>query len=434
MAMVAWAVIIWCVGYVALVNWRAAGTTARVEAAEDIELLLTSRILVGTAHWLPRSDGKDPAGLSAQMLARIGPGDGAERELRLVSVIGELEGAKAAEAALDRCAPRVTDPRERDDLATLRTIYGRGPAAVPADARAKLASHQGWFADLALSFGLPDDEPLRARVLHQARMAAFAAMGIEMAIGFGLLAGLALLVIAIVRIATGRLHLCYRPAPGRTTAFLESFAVYLGGYVLIGVLMRRIGHGSMLSSFALLILWLPVAMLWPLFRGATWRGLRGGLGWYVGQGFFREVGAGIAGYLAGMPLVGVAVLVSVFLAARTHSSMTHPLVFSNTRDVWAVVELYLLAAVFAPLVEETMFRGALFNHLRQRHGWLLSAGVSSFIFAALHPQGWAAIPVLGAIGLVLASIREWRGTFIASVAAHALNNGVVMTFVILALR
>jgi membrane protease YdiL (CAAX protease family) len=58
-------------------------------------------------------------------------------------------------------------------------------------------------------------------------------------------------------------------------------------------------------------------------------------------------------------------------------------------------------------------------------GFLVSAVVSSFVFAAIHPQGWAAIPVLGAIAFVLAGIREWRGSIVGCVVAHALNNGVV---------
>jgi membrane protease YdiL (CAAX protease family) len=81
-----------------------------------------------------------------------------------------------------------------------------------------------------------------------------------------------------------------------------------------------------------------------------------------------------------------------------------------------------------------MFRGALFAHLRQGNGWLLSAALSAFIFAALHPQGWAAIPLLGAIGFVFAGIREWRGTALASMTAHALNNAAVTTLLIVALK
>jgi membrane protease YdiL (CAAX protease family) len=37
-----------------------------------------------------------------------------------------------------------------------------------------------------------------------------------------------------------------------------------------------------------------------------------------------------------------------------------------------------------------------------------------------------------AIAVVLAAIREWRSTILASAAAHALNNGFMMVILILA--
>jgi membrane protease YdiL (CAAX protease family) len=49
----------------------------------------------------------------------------------------------------------------------------------------------------------------------------------------------------------------------------------------------------------------------------------------------------------------------------------------------------------------------------------------AFVFAALHPQGWTAIPVLMSIAVVLGILREWRGSSIASMTAHALNNAAV---------
>jgi membrane protease YdiL (CAAX protease family) len=81
-----------------------------------------------------------------------------------------------------------------------------------------------------------------------------------------------------------------------------------------------------------------------------------------------------------------------------------------------------------------MFRGALFNHLRRRWNWLISASVVAFFFAAIHPQGWTLIPGLGSIAIVLAAIREWRGTAMASIAAHATNNGIVLAMVLLMMR
>jgi membrane protease YdiL (CAAX protease family) len=96
--------------------------------------------------------------------------------------------------------------------------------------------------------------------------------------------------------------------------------------------------------------------------------------------------------------------------------------------------LYGLACVFAPVLEETMFRGALFHYLRGRWGWAASAVTVSFVFAVIHPQGWIAVPALGAIALALAALREWRGSIIASMVAHSFNNFLAVTFALLLLR
>lgn len=432
-ATIAWIVILGCVATVAVLNWRLSKAPARVEATEDVQLLITSRSIVGLFHFHTQSDGMTAA-VATQTITKLLQDAGPKQQLLIASVIGELQGRKQAQEELDRCAPKLTDPVDQADLATLRTIYSKGVDAVPPEQRTALIAHEGWFGRLALSFGQPDTDPQRARVLSQARKAAAAGISFEALIVFALIGGLALLITAIILRANGRLHLCYGRAPWRTTFFLEAFALYLAGYFAIGLAARKLEHGSLLLGPLLALAWVIFAMLWPLLRGMTWQGLCGALGWYRGQGIVREAIAGITGYLAGLPIVALAAVAAYLLSTRTHTFATHPLVFSNTHGAWAIIQLYLLASVFAPLVEETMFRGALFNHLRQRHGWFISALCSSLIFAAVHPQGWTAIPVLGAIGFVLASIREWRGTFIASVTAHALNNGVVTTFVILALQ
>ena len=55
----------------------------------------------------------------------------------------------------------------------------------------------------------------------------------------------------------------------------------------------------------------------------------------------------------------------------------------------------------------------------------------SLIFAAIHPQGWAAIPALGALALVFAAVREWRGSLVAPMVGHFIQNFVVTTVMIL---
>lgn len=432
-ATIAWIVILACVATVAVINWRISRTTARVEAAEDVQLLITSRSLVGMHHLHSESSPMASA-VASQTVANLLLTAGPKQELLLATVTGELEGAKAAQEALDRCAPRLADPTDRADLALLRTIYSKGPGALSPLQRTDLIEHEGWFGRLALSFGLPDTDPARARVIQTAKKTAIAGLSFEVLVVFSVLGGLALLITAIVQLATGRLHLCYGRAPWLTTVYLESFALYLAGYFVIGYFAKAITHGSLMFAYFLELAWVIFAMLWPRLRGMSWQILCGALGWYRAQGIVKEMFAGVIGYLAGLPIVAISAMLAYLLSSRTHTVATHPLVLSNTHGIWRIISLYLLASVFAPLVEETMFRGALFNHLRQRHGWFVSALVSSFIFAAVHPQGWTAIPVLGAIGFVLASIREWRGTFIASATAHALNNAVVTTFVVLALQ
>jgi membrane protease YdiL (CAAX protease family) len=53
------------------------------------------------------------------------------------------------------------------------------------------------------------------------------------------------------------------------------------------------------------------------------------------------------------------------------------------------------------------------------------------LFAAIHPQGWVGIPVLATIALVLATLREWRGSIVAPVVAHACVNGVTVTILVM---
>jgi membrane protease YdiL (CAAX protease family) len=96
------------------------------------------------------------------------------------------------------------------------------------------------------------------------------------------------------------------------------------------------------------------------------------------------------------------------------------------------------ACILAPIVEETMFRGVLYRHLRelsQRWAWfwsvVFSGTVVSFIFAAIHPQGLIAIPVLMALAYGFTIAREWRGSLIPSMVGHSFNNTMVILFVIL---
>ena len=93
--------------------------------------------------------------------------------------------------------------------------------------------------------------------------------------------------------------------------------------------------------------------------------------------------------------------------------------------------MIFVACVLAPLVEEIMFRGALYQHLREIGPGLakwasvaFSVLVSGFVFAAIHPQGWLGVPVLMSLATAFALSREWRGSVVPAMIAHGINNGM----------
>jgi membrane protease YdiL (CAAX protease family) len=147
-----------------------------------------------------------------------------------------------------------------------------------------------------------------------------------------------------------------------------------------------------------------------------------------------ELACGLFGYFAGIPLIAAGIFISLKLSKFAGASPMHPIQKMLQGSPLQIVNLYAAACLIAPVLEETMFRGALFNHMRRRWGWLISASLVAFIFASIHPQGWTLIPGLGSIAIVLAAIREWRGSLWGSVAAHAANNGIVLTLALMVAR
>jgi membrane protease YdiL (CAAX protease family) len=76
----------------------------------------------------------------------------------------------------------------------------------------------------------------------------------------------------------------------------------------------------------------------------------------------------------------------------------------------------------------------LFGYFRRHVSWIASGILSALLFAMIHPQGWLGAPAIGMIGFTLSALREWRGSLIASMSAHALNNASVMLLLILVLN
>lgn len=79
------------------------------------------------------------------------------------------------------------------------------------------------------------------------------------------------------------------------------------------------------------------------------------------------------------------------------------------------------AVVLAPLGEELLFRGLLFNGLRRSLPLWAATLLSGLLFAVTHVE-WIAILVIFPVGVLFALAYHWRGTLLVPIAAHATFN------------
>jgi membrane protease YdiL (CAAX protease family) len=415
--------------------------------AADVQLRIASRYAVGIMHLLPGAQARATA---LKMLPQLDAAAHTQADmLRAAIVVAEIDAPAAALKRIDSLEiDSALDDALRRDAHTLRQIYGGDagddieattrPAMIDPAAREELVAHHGWFGKLALSWGLPASDPERRAALAPARRTAVAGICLVLgAIGLGLL-GLAMFVVAIVLIATRSIRRAYALPPSTLGRFapapyVEAFALYLAWYIGMSWLAWRFEDRNAALSRALAIsaIFAPLAALWPLARGVSWRDLKLGLGWHAGRGFFREIGAGVAGYVAGVPIFFAGILITLWISRHTGQTPSHPIVEQISSDPKRVLRLLLLASVYAPLFEETMFRGALYHHLRRWLVWPVAALVVAFIFASIHPQGWAGVPALMGLAFVFAAMREWRGSLVAPIVAHALNNTMLIVALVL---
>ena len=87
---------------------------------------------------------------------------------------------------------------------------------------------------------------------------------------------------------------------------------------------------------------------------------------------------------------------------------------------------FITLVVLAPVFEEAMFRGFLFGQLRKRHGFWVSAIVTSLAFAVVHFQFNVGVDVF-ILSLFLCYLRERFQSIWPSIMLHALKNGIAYT-------
>lgn len=391
-------------------------------------------------------------GMAAQSLALMDKfAESAGDRLRLAAFAGETLGVDAALERLERVSVEVqtwSDEEAREvvlgHVSRLTRIYEGGVLAE--EDRSALVRDLRWFGEIALTHGQADSEAARASLIGRAEL-----LAVLMTVGgLGLIvavtAGVALLIVFLVFLGRGKVRM--RPVTREDSpTMLEMFALLLAGMLAIkGVAMvlsiALKPSESVIGLVALGLQWsLALVVLWPLAKDGA--GAREQMGWHRGEGVWKEAACGVCGWLAGLPIVIACALMSLLLMKVIELVTGRPgppapenpvLEMAAGTGFWEMLLLLTLVVIWAPVVEETVFRGGLFSWLRTRGGFVSAGLVSAFVFAIIHRYPLPLLPAIMALGFVFAWLREWRGSLIAPITAHFCQNAMAFTVLMILTR
>ena len=153
-----------------------------------------------------------------------------------------------------------------------------------------------------------------------------------------------------------------------------------------------------------------------------------------------DVGIGIA--VGVVCLLGQRLIVLGIAALAERSGADLPVVQQTFREIAqqpGAVPLFVVTTVLlAPVAEEVIFRGVLFQGLRSRMSFWVAALVSAALFTIPHLFEGGGLLAGGIIssgilplGIVFAALVERRGSLLPAVVAHATYNAIGVATLIL---
>jgi len=321
-----------------------------------------------------------------------------------------------------------------------------------------LSESLGWFG----TFVEADDEK-RAEIEQTAVTKLMVVSIVVLVVAVAAIVGLVFLILNLIKAFNGKLKSGLVQGASSHGVYAEVFALWLLVFVfftsvagILGSLVAK-GNASVDIMFILVAFFGSLVVLfWARIRGIPFKQIRKDIGWTTGEGFFKEIGTGIVGYAMTLPILGIGVLLTLLLffvqqmfsvgveasPFQETGGGSHPIIVDLAKGVWSTqFLLIIMAAVAAPVVEETVFRGVLYRQLRSSSckfpkavSIFCSIFLVSLLFAAIHPQGWVAIPALMGIAIGMNLLREWRGSLIPSMVVHGLSNGILVSMMVLMLN
>ncbi|HEY9869592.1 MAG TPA: type II CAAX endopeptidase family protein [Candidatus Obscuribacterales bacterium] len=214
---------------------------------------------------------------------------------------------------------------------------------------------------------------------------------------------------------------------GFTQEFIKSYKLLASGALVAAIstaALYLISNGPGVL-YAYLLAFRPYGL--GLFQAIRLRSRSGSLG------PIRLTLAGIGTWCAAVPIVIFAyLLASRFLGAQGSSNPIIALVLEAARssNVLATVLFYVTLGVLAPFVEETLFRGFLYRTLRKNLGVGTSLFASAALFAAVHMDAGAVVPLF-CLGWLFGFVYERTRSLLPALIAHGLWNSGTFTLVLM---
>ncbi|OGX05322.1 MAG: hypothetical protein A3G87_07870 [Omnitrophica bacterium RIFCSPLOWO2_12_FULL_50_11] len=160
--------------------------------------------------------------------------------------------------------------------------------------------------------------------------------------------------------------------------------------------------------------------------------LRDLLGFDVLNISLREIWLGARTYFVILPIFFVMLILMILAASwLRYEPPPHPLVGVFLKEgplsPWLIAASMLLACFIGPVVEEIFFRGFLYPALRRYWGIPWSMVVTAGLFAAVHENLFAFIPIFF-LGLVLAYLYQKRDNLVPCISLHVMHNVAFITY------
>lgn len=198
---------------------------------------------------------------------------------------------------------------------------------------------------------------------------------------------------------------------------------------IIGLFIHRAGAGIDMFLYIPVFVAMVICLNVPIFG---WRISAKSFGLSF-ERFPEKVAWAFAAFFANIPIL-VGLLIITTILTKFLPGGIHPVAeeLNGNPGTLKLVILFVVASVLAPIWEEFFFRGLLLPALTKAFGKpIYGALLSSFIFAAIHPQGMLGIPLLMGVGMVLCAVSYQTKSLVSNMILHGLHNGATILVVLI---